>query len=423
MTPVLTKDPRLANTVMLHFATAGIIFAVACVLIYFSASSFIGHYFHPKLLSITHIITLGWISLVIIGALYQIAPVIANIKLYSISFTYITYFLLISGILLLSVSFWHFTLGYTIQIASLLLLAGVTLFAVNILLTLHKAHENNLASDFISASACWFWLTATLGTLMVYNFEYTFLTHEHLYFLKIHVHIGVIGWFSNLIIGVASKLLPMFLVSRFSEEKPLTFSYYFLNLGLLGFTLDSLFLNGLERSLIYIILIFCSIPFFAYFLIQVYKNRLRKNLDIGLLQTTVSLFLLAFPLITTLILKSGLISNESILNQLSIATTFGILFGFITLLIMGQTLKNLSFISWLKKYQGVAGKPGVPLPKDLYSEQIARYQLYFFLAGFFLMETGIVFSSFILISVGALSNCITSLFYLLNVFKIISHNK
>lgn len=408
---------------MLHYATAGILFLIICSLLLMSKDAFIGHYFHPKLLSITHLTTLGWISMVIIGSLYQLAPVISNSKLYSVKLIYFAYFLILFGVILLAIAFWVFDVGLLIQIASSILVLGISIFLSNIYLTIQKAKEKNIESDFIATSVFWFWLTAFLGGLLAFNFRYAFLPKEHLYFLKIHVHIGFIGWFLCLIIGVASKLVPMFLISGKLNDKLLSYAYYLLNFGLLGFTIDSLFLDGLNRSGIYGSVIIIALVLFSIYLAEAFRKRLKKNLDIGLKHTLFSFILLMIPVILWIILKTNLITNSKLNLQLSIALGFSILFGFITLLILGQTFKNLAFIAWLKKYQGYTGKSKAPLPKDLYSEAIAKMQLYSFLGGFFLALIGIILSQSFILLAGSIFLTGAAVFYLINVYNIIFHRR
>lgn len=341
------KDVKTANVVMLHYITASILFLVICCLVLFSYQSFIGHYFHPKLLAITHITTLGWISMVIIGSLYQLAPVISNSKLFSLKLAQVSYLLILIGTIMLAYCFWQFNVGYLMQAASSLLFIGISLFALNIFLTTNKADEKNIESDFLVSSVIWFWMTVFLGVLLVFNFRYAFLPKEHLYFLKIHAHIGLVGWFICLIIGIASKLLPMFLISGKLKKTRLNYAYYLLKVGLLGFIIDSIFFNGFNRSYIYIIPIIISLVFFLMYIKEAYQNRLKKSLDIGLKHTFVSFILIIIPIGIWIILKTT-IADEKLKTQLSIAITFSILFGFISLLILGQTFKNLAFISWLR---------------------------------------------------------------------------
>lgn len=416
------KDTKTANIVMLHYITASILFLVICCLVLFSYQSFIGHYFHPKLLAITHITTLGWISMVIIGSLYQLAPVISNSKLFSLKLAQVSYLLILIGTIMLAYCFWQFNVGYLLQATSSLLFIGISLFTFNIFLTTHKADEKNIESDFLVSSVIWFWMTVFLGVLLAFNFRYTFLPKEHIYFLKIHAHIGLVGWFLCLIIGVASRLVPMFLISGKLNKKRLNYAYYLLNVGLLGFIIDSIFFNGINRSFIYVIPIVISLVLFLMYIKEAYQNRLKKNLDIGLKHTFISFILIIIPVSIWVILKT-IITDEKIKNQLSIALTFSILFGFISLLILGQTFKNLAFISWLKNYQNYSGNAQAPLPKDIYSESIANIQLYAFLAGFFTALTGIIVSCENLILIGAICLIVAAVLYNINVFKIVFHKR
>lgn len=416
------KDAKTANIVMLHYITASILFFVICCLVSFSYQSFIGHYFHPKLLAITHITTLGWISMVIIGSLYQLAPVVSNSKLFSLKLAHISYFLLLIGTTMLAYCFWEFNVGHLMQVASSLLFTGISLFALNIYLTANKSDEKNIESDFLISSVIWFWMTVFLGVLLAFNFRYAFLPKEHLYFLKIHAHIGLVGWFLCLIIGIASRLVPMFLISGKLNKTRLNYAYYLLNLGLLGFIIDSIFFNGINRSFIYIIPIIISLVFFLMYIKEAYQNRLKKTLDIGLKHTFISFILIIIPVTIWVILKT-IITDEKLKTQLSIALTFSILFGFISLLILGQTFKNLAFISWLKNYQNYSSNTEAPLPKDLYSENIANIQLYVFLAGFLVTLTGIMISHEVFILIGAICLTVSAVLYNINVFKIVFHKR
>ncbi len=416
------KDVKTANVVMFHYITASILFLVICCLVLFSYQSFIGHYFHPKLLAITHITTLGWISMVIIGSLYQLAPVISNSKLFSLKLAQVSYFLILIGTTMLAYCFWEFNVGYLMQVASSLLFTGVSLFALNMYLTANKADEKSIESDFLISSVIWFWMTVFLGVLLAFNFRYAFLPKEHLYFLKIHAHIGLVGWFLCLIIGIASRLVPMFLISGKLNKTRLNYAYYLLNIGLLGFIIDSIFFNGINRSFIYIIPIIISLAFFLMYIKEAYQNRLKRTLDIGLKHTFISFILIIIPVSIWVILKT-IITDEKLKTQLSIALTFSILFGFISLLILGQTFKNLAFISWLKNYQNYSGNSEAPLPKDLYSENIANMQLYLFLAGFLVTLIGIVISNEISILIGAICLSVTAVLYNINVFKIVFHKR
>src|SRR4029453_7044604 len=42
-----------------------------------------GHYYHPQVLALTHTITLGWITMAIMGATYQLVPVVLERPIWS----------------------------------------------------------------------------------------------------------------------------------------------------------------------------------------------------------------------------------------------------------------------------------------------------------------------------------------------------
>lgn len=415
------RDNYTYFIIIAHYISAALFFLAIAILLIFSSEAFIGHYFHPKILAITHITTLGWVSFIIIGSLYQLVPVISNKKIFSPVMSLFTYLCVSIGTVLLAYSFWTFNTGFLIQTAAGLLFIGITLFLINILLTVRQSKEKNIEMDFIQASIFWFWLTAFIGALLVFNFQYVFLPKDHLYYLKIHAHIGLIGWFLCLIIGVSSKLIPMFLLSGKLNTNYLSYCYYLINLGLLGFIIDALFLNGLDRAPVYSVIILFGICFFLYFISNVFKTRARKKIDINLKHTYISFFLITIPIILWGILKFKIVADKQIELQISSAIVFSLLFGFITLLILGQTFKNLAFIVWLKKYQEISGKVKTPLPKDLYSEKIATLQLYLFIISFIIVLYGILMSNSVTIKLGAISLMITAILYTINVFKIIFH--
>ncbi|MBK8369254.1 MAG: hypothetical protein IPL10_18225 [Bacteroidetes bacterium] len=415
------RDNYIYRIIIAHYISSAIFLLVISILLIFSTEAFLGHYFHPKVLAITHFTTLGWVTFIIIGSLYQLIPVITNKKIYSPILAFIVYVLILLGTVLLSISFWIFDVGFLIEIAACFLFLGITLFLINILLTMKDSKEKNIEIDFIQASMFWFWLTAFIGSLLAFNFRFTFLPKEHLYYLKIHAHIGLIGWFLCLIIGVASKLIPMFLLSGKLNTKNLTYSYYLINFGLLGFIIDALFFNGMNRVIVYFIIIFLALLLFLSYIANAFKTRARKKLDINLKYTYISFFLIFIPIILWVILKIGLITNKGIEQQISTAIVYSLLFGFITFLILGQSLKNLAFIVWLKKYQEISGKGKTPLPKDLYSEKIATVQLYIYVISFVTILSGILLSNPLSIEIGAVFMMTCAVIYNVNMYKIISH--
>lgn len=412
------KSPSPA-VVLPHYIGGALFFLVLCFLILFSGDAFIGHYFHPKLLAITHIAALGWATMIILGALYQLLPVILETPLYSETLAKVTFVSFSAGVICLAWSFWNFYVGIHIQVAAILLFLSFSFLLVNIVFTARKAPKWTREADFIVTSAIWLLLTGLLGSLMAFNFTYPFLDKSHLLFLKMHAHLGIAGWFILLIMGVGSKLIPMFLLSHNLDAKKLDYAYYLVNFGLIFFSADLYFRDEKAFLPVYAILIIAGILFFLSFLFEAYKKRVRKQLDIGLKHTLMAFLILFLPILLGLIISFNPSWNNSFLLQVYIVYGTSIFFGFISSLILGQTFKTLPFIVWLYRNSKKTGLQKIPLPKDLYSQKLVNSQFVTYFLALPVLIIGIFFSIPVLIKTGAVLLICTAILYTINVFKII----
>lgn len=421
MQGINTQAAPSASVVLPHYIFAAFSFLVLTVLIFASGNSFIGHYFSPRLLAITHTGTLGWGSMIIFGAMYQLIPAILQIKLFNEILAKITFCIMALGIILLVYSFWIFDTGLPMQAGASLTFVAIVLFCVNIFFTIRKIKNWTLEADYILTSTLWLFLTAAIGLFMTFNFRKVFLEESHLLYLKIHAHVGFIGWFLLLIIGVASKLIPMFLMAHGLNKRKLSISFYMINIGLICLLVYWYLFTDSLLTWIFIIPIVIGIFLFLSYLLQAYNNRLKKGLDIGLKHS-----LIAF-LIVLLSLASGIAAcfeskiNQDFLSQIILIYGTSILLGFISGLILGQTYKTLPFIVWLHKYKKLLGKQQTPLPKELYSEKIASWQLITYIIASVIFITGIFVSNKTTITFGGFFLMISAVLYNINVFKILFH--
>ncbi|OQX97991.1 MAG: hypothetical protein B6I20_11665, partial [Bacteroidetes bacterium 4572_117] len=354
------------SVVIPHFAFSALSFLLLGFFILLSGNELTGHYFNGKLLSITHIATLGWITMTIFGALYQLIPVVMEVALFSEKLAKINFTVFAIGIVLLAYTFWISEFGMILLIAASILLIAISLFSVNVLLTAKSTEKWNIESSLIVSAVFWLFTTALLGFLLSLNFIQPFLPDAHTIYLKAHAHTGMVGWFLLLIIGVGASLIPMFFLSHALNRKRLHWAFYLVNAGMLIFFIDMVFVHK-GYFIIPTVLISAGILAFMLYVYQSYKKRARKNLDIPLKHTVVSILLLFAPIILAFLisLQSGL--DSSFMLRANILYGLSIFIGFITSLILGQAYKTLPFIIWLQRYQKLVGKAKTPLPKDLYS--------------------------------------------------------
>ena len=98
-----------------------------------SHSQIAGHHFNPRILSITHIATLGWITMIIFGALFQLIPVVLEVKLFSEVLAEIQFWIYLTGVIGIVYAFWFFNTGLLMMFSAIILNFAILIFAVNIL--------------------------------------------------------------------------------------------------------------------------------------------------------------------------------------------------------------------------------------------------------------------------------------------------
>lgn len=210
------------------------------------------------------------------------------------------------------------------------------------------------------------------------------------------------------------------MVAHHVKTKKLIFTFYAINIGL-PIGIVSLYLQYKIGVIFSVVLVVTGIVSYLLFLVETYKKRVKKQLDIGMKQSALSFAILVIPLflIFTLLLNFNFLKTLTL--PLSVAYGSAIVIGFITSLVMGQTYKTLPFIVWLKVYRGKVGKVILPLPKDLFSEKVAILQVWFFAIGFGLLLIGVSATSATLVMTSGLLLFLSVVLYNFNVLKIVLH--
>ncbi len=420
-----TKNAPSASVVLPHYVYSAFALFTMSIMMFFSAEDLSNTFLGPKILGLVHMIVLGWITMVIFGALYQLIPVVMEVKLYSEKMTYFSFAGLGLGNIILVSGFWQTYTAPTIFsiTGGVLIVLAVLIFVANTLLTVKTSPVKSIENNFIIASIFWLFLTVLFGLFILLNNYYLFVSISPLDVFKAHSSMGIIGWFMMLVIGVASTLLPMFFIVHNLNKKFINASFYFLNIGLAVFATSILFSISPWLNLAASASIFIGIFLFARYNYDAYKRRLRKKLDIGMKLSVASFVLLAISIFSGILLGIASLFFTTFIIPLSLIFGFSLLLGFFTSLILGQMYKTLPFIIWLDKYQDKVGKYKIPLPADLYSEKVANGHYYSFVTAIILAITGLFFGNSFIIKLASFAYAITAVLYLYNTLKIISHKQ
>ena len=415
--PVKTTSYKV---VLPFYAYASIAFFAATLLLLFSAPAFGRHYFHPHVIAITHTMALGWGTMVILGASHQLVPVLIEGKLYSNILAHLSFVLAAVGIPLLVYAFYTFNMNWMARRGGEFVIDAVVVYLINMGISMAKSKTENVHAVFVFTAGLWLLMTTVVGLLLVYNFSTPLFAEDSLHYLSLHAHMGIIGWFLLLIIGVGSRLIPMFLISKYTNASLLWWVYILINLGLIAFAFMFLYMLPVYFYLLPVAAVTTALLLFGYYCRQAYRQRLRKQVDEQLKISVLSVLMMALPVILLIIMIISLwVAGENI--RLVLAYGFTVFFGWITAIILGMTFKTLPFIIWNKVYHKKAGLGKTPNPKNLFSNRIFTGMAVLYLTGFVLFVTGILLAVVFILQIAALLLLLAAVLYNFNVMKIILH--
>jgi len=408
------------KVVLPFYAFAALSFLAATLLLFTSSSVFTQHYFHPQTLAITHLMALGWGTMMILGASHQLVPVLIEGKLFSNTLAYLSFSLAAIGIPLFVYAFYMFNMGNLAQCGAILVNAAIVSYLVNLTISIARSKKENIHAVFVFTATLWLLLTTLVGLLLLYNFTLNILPKNSLHYLSLHAHMGIVGWFLLLVIGIGSRLIPLFLISKYSNTKLLWTIYFLINTGLLSFIFIFLYSNRTTFYLLPVAAIVTALIMFGYYCYQSYRQRIRKQVDDQIKISLLSVLMMAVPVIILLSMIAALIiSGQNI--KLVLLYGFSLFFGWITAIILGMTFKTLPFIVWNKVYHHKAGLGKTPNPKDLFSNKLFTGTCIAYLIGFILFAAGILISNTFVLKSGAVFLLLTATLYNWNVFKILTH--
>ncbi|HSN61154.1 MAG TPA: hypothetical protein VLR49_09470, partial [Ferruginibacter sp.] len=324
------NDSLVKNTshkvVLPFYLYASISFLFSTILLFFSTEAFTQHYFHPHTLAITHSMALGWGTMIILGASHQLVPVLIEGRLYSIKLGYASFILAGIGIPLLVYGFYNFAMGWPAQWGGILINAAIIAYLVNLTISMLKSKKENVHAVFVFTAVLWLLLTTLVGLILAFNFTAAILPKGSLHYLSLHAHMGMVGWLLLLVIGVGSRLIPMFLISKYSHTKLLWVIYGLINAGLVLFIILFLYYPEISFYLIPVAAILIAIALFGFYCYNSFKQRIRKQLDEQMKISLLSIGMMLLPVVL-LIGVIGLLLAGSGNTKLILAYGFIVFFG------------------------------------------------------------------------------------------------
>lgn len=360
-----------------YFIAAIFSFVALNFLLLLNYSDIYGHHFSPKILALTHTATLGWITMIIFGALFQLVPVVLEVKLFSEVMAEIQFWIYIVGVIGLVYCFWFFQTGMFMNLSAILLNAAVFIFSTNIIITFTRVKKWNITGWYLASAIFYLIVTAIAGLLLAINLGSPYIKIDHLQYLNLHVHVAFIGWVSMVVMGVTYKLIPMFTLSHGYTMVYAKWVLWLINFGLIGINIIFHYKDTTFLYYVFTPIIAIGIVLFLFQVFIIFKKRIRKKLDTGLIFSSYAYLMLG--LTTLLGTFIAFIDYQKILN-LTLIYGYMIIFGYISMLIVGQMYKIVPFLVWYHKYSSKVGIEKVPMLKEMFNEKFAQLGLYLMIA-------------------------------------------
>jgi hypothetical protein len=287
----------------------------------------------------THLITLGFLAMTMLGAMFQMLPVTAGVTLkHQQIIAPMVHGLLTAGLLLFAYAFYDYQPTLMI-VAMAMLLSAFLVFVVATISTLKNAKNiTPTIKAFIGALASLL-VALLLAGYLVLSHVNTGFSEYHQAVVYTHIIFSLLGWIAMLIIGVSYQVIPMFYVA---DAYPKLYTKYaikaiFILLVGLGF---SLIIDNPSLYLLFKVFVALVLADYALSTIGLLLNRKRKIID----TTTYYWYFAMLMLLASIGLS---VANEWLhMAQLNTMVVVVFIYGFAMSVITGMMYKIVPFLVW-----------------------------------------------------------------------------
>ncbi len=348
-----------------YLIAASAAFVLAALGVPWLASDLAGHYYQPRIVALVHTVTLGWITLTIMGASFQLIPIVLERPIWSERLARWQFLVLVPGIAGMVA---HFAIG---QRSGLLWAAGLTsvgvaLYLLNIAATLRGLARVTFTARLMVLAWVGLILTVGFGILLGLDRVRPFLPGEFYPTLHAHFHLALLGWIMPMVIGVAARVYPMFLLAGEPQGWPGSLQFWGIAVGVPALVTALLALPALVAPAA--VVVAAAVGGHVTWVVGMVRSRRRPALDWGLRFVLTGTLLLAAATLVGLGFAFGLIEGP----RLGLTYTILALGGWISLTIVGMMLKIVPFLVWYRVYAPHAGRSSVPTLAQLSSPAAER---------------------------------------------------
>ncbi|RXK03484.1 hypothetical protein CRV07_12450 [Halarcobacter ebronensis] len=338
------------------------------------------HSLNSNIVAWIHLFLLGFVMIIIFGAMAQLVPVVLEVGHFAVDLYYTIYPLLFIGAILMAMGFVYYPsllpFGGTIAFVSF------SIFLFETFLTILKVKKINFVIVSVLLANIFLFFGLIIGIILALGYSGTIDINIY-QFLKAHIYLVLVGYVGITIMGMSLILLPMFWLSHGFSWKYIKSSLSILSVGILFVVLSSFSNITFFEYLGYF---FTLIALFLYFyqVFIIYKTRVRLENDIYFKSIMFSFLSLLLSLIL------GIIYIFYPIENIFLTLSWILLGGFITFIITGHLYKIIPFLVWYERFSPYVGKKKIPMLVDIVPKKSANMQFVFSSIGVIFVSLGIL---------------------------------
>lgn len=341
----------------------------------------------PSTLIVVHLLAIGWLSLLMLGALMQFLPVLVGRELALPRLAPIALGTILTGLVLTLCGFgsldgWSGGSAELLPLGGLVVLAGFGVAAVPLFATLLRASTLPLPAGFVAVALMSMLVAALLGDTLAAalfgliggDFAMALVTHG----VTLHAGFGLGGWLTIAAMGVSYRLVSMFLISpeRTGWVPRLAFLAAVIALALACGALGVLLWQNASWPIGLAVAGLAALLALGAYLgdvVMLYRRRRRAGLELHMISSIGAFIMLVLG---ALLLALAASSDW----EAGVAAAVHLLgLGWLGGLGLAMLYKIIPFLTWLECFAPSMGRLPTPRVQDLVREAPARlgFGLYF----------------------------------------------
>jgi hypothetical protein len=349
---------------LLYLGTGLLSLGLAFGALAYDPAAIAGFFYHPRMLAVVHLVTLGWIGGSVLGSIHIVGPLALRMPLRATRGDYVRFVAFAVGVLGMVSHFWIDSPGGMVWGAALATLAFLGA-ATRILPRLARAPVPAAVKVPVGLSFVNVALAAGLGVVLGLNKISPFLPVHHLQAVFAHAHLAALGFATLIVMGAAYRLLPMMLPAAMTRGSGPMASALLVEAGVLGLA-ASFFLEGRGRRF-FAALAAAGVALFLTHVGQMLRRPRpappeRPRPDFPVLQ--VLLALICLGLTSLLGLALAFVPALDAASPLALAYGASALVGFLAQMVVAVQQRLLPLAAWLWAY---AGADYSKIPPSLHS--------------------------------------------------------